>query len=76
MPPAENPRWTACRVALGHEPTTVDFFEWMRTALAEFCREAGIQRNRLLADAKPGDVTAWLERRAEAQAAAREKGVA
>lgn len=62
--PAENPRWTRCREALGREPSTTDFICWMGRrwtdfAIAHGCRDGFEVRSRLGPDVHPA-FDAWL----------------
>lgn len=62
--PAENPRWTRCREALGREPSNTDFICWTFSRWEDFAKERGCKdssevRNKLGTNAHPAfDV--WL----------------
>lgn len=55
---ALNPRWVACRVALGHEPQPHEFIVWISGRWREWERETGRQRPH--SDDDHDDFTAWL----------------
>ena len=68
----ENPRWTACRMAIRKEPTAFEFLLWNEAKLNEFSCAVKVPRgsldfSRLVAHCGPYD--RWLEARATELAA-------
>lgn len=41
--PLENPYWTACRRALGREPTAAEYFAWNREQWRAYAASLGLR---------------------------------
>lgn len=42
MSERENPRWTACRAAMGREPRAWEFIIWINARWIEYARHLGV----------------------------------